>query len=162
MQIPQPVTDEVNRIVSIHWARDQSHSRIGAQLVREFLRRSALWAMAHGATFEWAFCDVAEQLHIELPYFDNVEQRIRESLSHSQIASSEVLRVCLLHIKWTAAEAIGLIEGNRVANPYELLIRLFELGMTFEIEKGFISVCGIGGIPIARPENHYSLQPVVT
>lgn len=113
-------------------------------------------------TFEWAFCDVAEQFHISLPYFDDIERRIREGLSGSHIASSDVLRVCLLYVKWTGAEVTGQIEAIGVANPYEPFIRLFELGMTFEIEKGFISVCGIGGIPIARPENHYSLRPVIT
>ncbi|BCK67961.1 hypothetical protein Srufu_019140 [Streptomyces libani subsp. rufus] len=82
------VTDSAHtmleRLRAVDWSDDSTafdHANSRALLMREYLRRSALWACAYGAEQSWPFFDIAEHVAAELETPPDVAAEVEEVLA---------------------------------------------------------------------------------
>jgi hypothetical protein len=116
------------------YARQASH----AALLKEFLRRMALWADALDRRDEWPLFDVAAVLYperfseaddLDLPqYAGAFRAALQAALNFADVAESPLVR------------------GYGLPDPYAPLVRLLERGATLTTEHGMV-YAGTAGMP---------------
>lgn len=148
------ISSAIERIRSIEWTIDGHHVRCSYALMHEYLCRSADWTKALGRSTNWPFFDVCD-------YFENVPALPRPvSDVVSQVVADAGVpwfyteKVCQWYIRWCIAESFAVSETLRLEAMYEPLMRLYERGMTFTVEKGFVSINGYGGKWIGSIEQY--------
>lgn len=74
----------LERLRAIDWSDDSKafeHANSRALLMREYLRRAALWARAYGAERSWPFFDIAEHVDAAVQTPPEVATNLAEILS---------------------------------------------------------------------------------
>ncbi|MFI6847133.1 hypothetical protein OG535_20295 [Kitasatospora sp. NBC_00085] len=105
-------------------------------LMREFLRRSALWAQQLGSD-AWPFFDVAALIDPSVRADSDVVERISRSCVQQQ---SAVQRSCEWALHFAALEEAGRVPFQ-LPNPFEPLVSLFENGGGFALDgTGMIDI----------------------
>lgn len=153
----QAMEQAFTRLLGINW-KESNYSRrtLYPHLLREWLRRSALWGKALDLITEWPWVDVAERVPGFTPHFaEEIERRITELNAQHSIGLYG-RRMCRLYVRWMVARAVDpeWISRYDLPAPYEPLIVMFEEGGTHVWqEAGFIEVCHVG-IPIRDWRNY--------
>jgi hypothetical protein len=146
----------VQRIQAIEWRQDDSRDRLHVQLMREYLRRAALWAQALGATEEWSFFDIARLVDADVRADDMTLRRVREHLEDRK-ASWWGQRIAEWALHFTALPAAP----SGLPNPYEPLIVMFDNGGDFTTETGIINIDYTLALPTRTWCDHLSDEPVI-
>ncbi|MGW0737017.1 hypothetical protein [Streptomyces sp. NPDC002851] len=161
------MTDEPSRAVlerlrSVHWddwdeAFDHPHSR--ALLMREYMRRAALWAQAYGAEDVWPFFDIAEYVDPTVQLDADVAAELEQFLS-SGIGRNSVKRTCQGAVRWAALRSTAKVDLPDLPDPYEPLLLMYERGGGFSIGE-FIDLNGVS-LPFWSLEASVTATPFLT
>jgi hypothetical protein len=143
------------RIEAIEWELDLTRARLHVQLVREYLRRMALWAQSLGVPQEWPFFDVANAVDPTVRADAETILRVREHLDAGK-ASWWGNKIS----EW-ALHFAALQPQRGLPDPYEPLLVLFDQGGDFSTESGFIDVDYQFGIHRGKLSDHLSDEPVI-
>jgi hypothetical protein len=127
-------------------------SRSRALLMREYLRRSALWARDLGAEQEWPFFDIANRLNSAVRADKLLVQDVERSLTGRSLWPS-VKDSCIYALHWAA-----LVDGRspdiaRFEHPFDPLLTLYSRGGGFTSEHGFLDLDGISVRLLTCAEN---------
>ncbi|MEU4178518.1 hypothetical protein [Streptomyces sp. NPDC026589] len=137
----------MERLCAVKWERDwgdvfgKAMSR--RLLMREYLRRSALWAQTYSAESAWPFFDITEYMDPEFKFSPDTAQELEEFLRARMSGD----------VKVTCRGTVRLAE-LRLHNPeigtddlpdlYEPLIRLYERGGEFMTDNfGALDLTGV-------------------
>ncbi|MFC6066967.1 hypothetical protein [Streptomyces ochraceiscleroticus] len=159
-QEPRVVLD---RIRGITWDDDFSvslgHARSRALLMREYLRRAALWAQAYGAEVAWPFFGVAEYAAPEFEPAPELATELEEYASH--LGTPSLRRVCRGAVRWAALRENepGSPELSELPDPYEPLLLMFGRG-GYSVEE-FIDLYGVL-IPHGSLNSNLRAEPFLT
>jgi hypothetical protein len=110
-----------------------AHTRARVALMREFLRRSALWSEALGVPAKWPLFDVAGEADPSAPQPEVPADLVARPLAPDVRATLPWM------LRW-AAHPPGSIAG--LPDPYEPLLLFYERGGGFTIEQGMLDVDG--------------------
>ncbi|MFJ9946057.1 hypothetical protein [Streptomyces erythrochromogenes] len=143
------------RLERADWIGSFDRTRSRVALMREFLRRSALWAEATGST-EWPFFDVAGRIDPSARIDDEVVKGIAERIGLQQ-------PVVLDAVTWALNFAIlsdVRSELPALPAPFEPLVLMFERGGTFSLDgSGHIEV-DMAAVPRGTPEQARERNPL--
>ncbi len=158
-ELPRTVLD---RLRSVSWYGDwevsTAHTRSRALLMREYMRRAALWAQACGAGAEWPFFDVTEFVDPTLSLDPDVEAELEEFLTRT-VPTPSTARTCRGAVRWAALVA-KRDDPAGLPDPYEPLLLMYERGGGYSIEE-FIDLYGVM-IPYGNFESNLQAEPFLT
>ncbi|MCX4745567.1 hypothetical protein OG455_08525 [Kitasatospora sp. NBC_01287] len=150
--------DRVRAVVWNDWDGAFEHTRSRAALMREYLRRAALWARWCGAEEAWPFLDLAERVDPGTRAAEDVVDELEEYLAE-QVGRHSIRETCRGAVQWAALRAGSHVELPDLPDPYEPLLLMYERGGGFHIEE-FIDLNGVM-VRLKRLEDHLSPEPVV-
>jgi hypothetical protein len=142
-----------DRLLALPWRRDESRLRSHAALVREYLRRAALWAAALDGTESWPFADLADRLGAE-PVPPDLLDRLNRGLE-SAGASPRARELSAYAVRWAGIPP-ALTAPYGLPDPYEPLVRLFERGGDLQAEHGFVYVFHVGVPAAVKGWRHFA------
>lgn len=132
----------VERIRRIDWDSDGSRMRSRVELMREYLRRSALWSQELGAT-GWPFFDAAAFLDPSV----HPEHDLADAISTDPdvIENGPLVRdTCLWSLRMAAVRSSG-VRLPGLPDMFEPLILMYERGGGFSVSSTkTIDVDGVG------------------
>ncbi|MGW6285494.1 hypothetical protein [Streptomyces sp. NPDC055107] len=162
----------VDRISAINWQEEELsfvHGPSRAKLMREYLRRAALWvqelekknpipAFGAGQPEGWPFIDIAYRIDSSVSPSAELAARLCDFLSEH--ASAPLTgRICRYALSWASLPDGVLSEFPDLPDPFEPLIILFERGGGFWIENGFIDFVGYR-VRLSCWQEHLDRQPL--
>jgi hypothetical protein len=144
----------VQRLGNVRFEESIKHNGSRLALMREFLRRSALWAQTLNCLELWPFFDIAAAA-------DPSAQLEEESVK--AVLAGLVGRGMRPHDKRFIRFMLNfttLREWPRgLPDPFEPLLAVYERGGSFGREAGSIRIGHIDGIPERNPEMHAGRAP---
>lgn len=147
------VSEMRDRLIAVDWRDRDDQTMPRVLLMREFLRRSSLWARELGAE-SWPFFDVAALVD---PGVRAPEQTVTEVVDSIPPQQSTIAHTC----RWSLHFAALLDTGRALPalpHPYTPLLRMYELGGGFLLDgTGFIQI-DTGSIPM-RQRDFWIDQP---
>ncbi|MEP6832318.1 MAG: hypothetical protein ABJB74_02945 [Gemmatimonas sp.] len=140
----------LERLLRIDWRADDARLRSHVVLMREYLRRAAVWAKTLDCTEHWPFVDFATYV---APAVRAPQELVHELNGHlgTKPLNALMRETCVYALHWAALrddDNATLVDKYSLADPYEPLIRLYERGGHFYTEHGFIYILHVG-IPAA-------------
>ncbi|GAA0990119.1 hypothetical protein GCM10009551_048160 [Nocardiopsis tropica] len=142
MSTTTAVSDLAVRIHAIDWDGDLEHTRSRVALMREYLRRSAVWTRALGAK-GWPFYDIAE---FAAPGVRAADEVVEGVLGSPVIVEQypTVGKSCVWALHMAAARDAGVSLPD-LPDPFEPLIRMYERGGGFSLSTtGTIDIDAAG------------------
>jgi hypothetical protein len=125
-----------DRIVAIDWSDNDEHTRERIKLMREYLRRSALWASRLDAQ-AWLFFNIAALIDPEVHAAEGLLEDVAEFVpSYPPVIADS----CRWALRFATLQDTG-IPLPALPDPFAPLIRFYELG------GGFLQD-GTGGLQI--------------
>ncbi|MER6997092.1 hypothetical protein [Streptomyces sp. NPDC000410] len=151
----------LERLRAVDWGDDfaaSDHSNSRALLMREYLRRAALWARAYGAEQSWPFFDIAEHVDAEIQASPEITAEVEEVLVG--LAPTSLQRTCRAAVRWAA-----LRDGHDdlpadLPDPYEPLLLMYERGGGYFLEE-YLDLNGVM-IRLGNVESNASATPFLT
>ncbi|MER7850699.1 hypothetical protein ABTZ03_43000 [Kitasatospora sp. NPDC096077] len=125
-----------DRLANVDWDPVETDPRLRISLMKEFLRRSALWAHQLGSD-TWPFFDVAALIDPSV----RADHKLVELVSKScALQSAAVQQSCMGALHFAALQESGRATP-RLPDPYEPIVFLFENGGGFTLDgTGMIDV----------------------
>ncbi|MEV2260702.1 hypothetical protein OG473_26265 [Streptomyces anulatus] len=160
----QAASEAMERLCAVKWERDwgdvfgKSMSR--RLLMREYLRRSALWAQAYSAESAWPFFDVTGYMDPEFKLSPNTAHKLEEFLrarmsEDVKVTCRGAVRLAELRLHNHAIRTLDL------PDLYEPLIRLYERGGEFMVDNvGALDLTGVS-FPPGSLQGNASYTPIV-
>ncbi|MCF3180791.1 hypothetical protein IPZ70_12735 [Streptomyces polychromogenes] len=164
----------VGRITAIDWravGESFEHGTSCARLMREYLRRAALWVQKLQKVHPGPFFDVSQS--DRRPFFDiakyvdpsvHADDELVEELDGflSEYSSSLLTgRICRAALNWASLTDESLAGFGDLPDPFEPLLLVFERGGAFWIENGFIDFVASRVRP-ATWEDHLATEPMAS
>ncbi|MFI1253964.1 hypothetical protein ACH4U6_09195 [Streptomyces netropsis] len=161
------MTDEVARVLlerlrAIDWEDDDApydHAKSRAALLREHLRRTALWAQAFEAELSWPYLDLAELIDPSVRLDEDVRAELKEYLDE-EVGWPQVEATIVGAVHWAVFRANSQVALPDLDDPYEPLLIMYERGGAFSIESNFIDLNG-ETLRVKPLREHASSEPVV-
>ncbi|MFF4602606.1 hypothetical protein ACFY12_07605 [Streptomyces sp. NPDC001339] len=151
----------LEQLRAIDWANDlaaSDHANSRALLMREYLRRAALWACAYGAEQSWPFFDIAEHVDAEIQTPLDVAAEAEEVLTG--LAPASLKRTCRAAIRWAVlCDARDDVPAD-LPDPYEPLLLMYERGGGYFLQE-YLDLNGVM-ILLGSVESNASATPFVT
>jgi len=152
----------LGRLRAITWndedaAFDHTSSRVA--LLREYLRRAALWARAYQADGAWPFFDIAERVDPAIRAQAEVVAEL-DGYIWDNVGLPSIERTCRGAVHWAAFRAQARVELPGADDPYEPLLLMYERGGGFSTESNSFDLTGIM-LPTRPLEDYLSTEPVV-
>lgn len=127
----------VERLMAINWADQKAamsclYSR--AALMREYFRRSALWADRYQAVKEWPFFDIAAYVDPAVRVPEALMDRFEDFLNR-HVGLPVAYDMCKAAVQWSALLERSEVPRPPLEDPFEPLILLFERGGGFATEN---------------------------
>ncbi len=148
----------VDRLVAVEWDDDMAYARqrSRARLVREFLRRTALWARELGAEDGWPYSDLAGALEPELTVDPNQLARLEIDPATCGDFPIEPDLGALI-VRWAALGELPRQRYPHLDDPYEPLLSLFDRGGSCRKLAGWIEM-GYGEFPVGTLDDRASVR----
>ncbi|MFJ8844240.1 hypothetical protein ACIRFF_15205 [Streptomyces cyaneofuscatus] len=150
-----------DRLGAIDWDDDGAafrHAHSRALLMREYLRRAALWAKAYGAEESWPFFDIAERLDAANTTPPDVAAELEQLLQ--SLAPASLRTTCRGAVRWPALLAAHCVLPAELPDPYEPLLLMYERGGGYHLGE-YLDLNGVM-IPLGDMESNASAAPFVT
>lgn len=151
----------LERLRAIDWADDfaaSDHANSRALLMREYLRRAALWARACRAEQSWPFFDIAEHVDAELETPPDVAAEVEEVLAG--LAPTSLKRTCRAALRWATLRDTRDDLPADLPDPYEPLLLMYERGGGYFLEE-YLDLNGVM-IRLGNVESNASVTPFLT
>ncbi|MFI8459440.1 hypothetical protein [Kitasatospora sp. NPDC085464] len=152
----------VERLKRIHWtahkeALEKSFSR--AALMKEYMRRTALWLDVYGDTKYWPIFDLAAVVAPDVRADPAVVAEVEEFVD---AASSRwyAVETSVAAVHWAALSDAPGLNLPPLPDPFEPLIRVYERGGLFSFANGFVDF-DTSMVPCRDWRSHLSTTPVV-
>ncbi|WP_435242956.1 hypothetical protein [Streptomyces cucumeris] len=133
----------LERLRAIDWSNDAEafdNANSRALLMREYLRRTALWAQAYDVGDTWPFCDVAEHVAPEVQLAPELTTELDEVLVG--VMPFSLQRMCRAAVRWAAVRQAEIDLPKALPDePYEPLLLMCERGGGYFIEE-FVDLNG--------------------
>jgi hypothetical protein len=113
-------------------------------LLRDYLKRAALWAEALHRPDAWPIFDIAALVAPELRAADEDVERLSRSLAHQ---TGPVLRSLIAAVHWQEVKSSPQRAVYRLPDPFEPLVALYEKGGGFRPESG--QLYDLGGVAVS-------------
>ncbi|MFJ2896717.1 hypothetical protein ACIO87_17755 [Streptomyces sp. NPDC087218] len=159
----EPPHAVLERLRAVDWYGDwdtaSSHSRSRALLMREYMRRAALWAQAYGAQEEWPFFDVTGVIDPAFRPAPEVEAELEDYVARN-VGTPSTARTCRGAVRWAALRERGGVALPDLPDPYEPLLLMYGRGGGYSIEE-FIDLYG-AMIPYGNFESNLNAEPFLT
>ncbi|ATZ25232.1 hypothetical protein SLAV_16910 [Streptomyces lavendulae subsp. lavendulae] len=165
----------VQRISSIDWRAAEEgfeHGTSSARLMREHLRRMAVWvrelqkAQPAAPFFDvaqsdrWPFFDLAR--YVEPSARPDSEPAAALGAFLSEHASSPLTgRTCRAALTWASLSPRSLAGFDGLPDPFEPLLLVFERSGAFWIENGFIDFVA-SRVRLGSWEDHVAAEPLLS
>ncbi|MDG9683406.1 hypothetical protein QC334_11770 [Streptomyces sp. DH18] len=162
----------VDRISAINWQEEElsfTHGPSRAKLMREYLRRAALWVQelekknlippfGAGQPEDWPFVDIAHRIDSSVSPNAEISARLNDFLSEH---ASALLtgKICRFALNWASLPDEALSKFPDLPDPFEPLINLFERGGGFWVENGFIDFVAYR-VRLSGWQEHIDRQPL--
>lgn len=142
------ITDTaLERILAIKWEPDDSRVNSHIALLREYLRRAALWAKALDCTDEWPFFDVAAHIcPLECADDTNVKLLKTHFTETPFYVAGMIEKTCEWFLHWDRVKNLPKVSEFTLPELYEPLIIMYERGGIFSMEHGFFDFA-VGSFP---------------
>jgi hypothetical protein len=130
------------RLSAVDWrgeAFDRRRSRVA--LMREYMRRAALWARELDAASDWPFFDIATLIAPDLKPPQELAEEM-EALIYESVGWPTVRTCCWAAFRWAVLLDSGHPIPAGLPDPYEPLLLMFERGGGFYTEHVFIELDG--------------------
>ena len=150
-----------DRLGAIDWDDDGAafrHAHSRALLMREYLRRAALWAQVCGAEESWPFFDIAERLDAAITTPPDVAAELEQLLQ--SLAPASLRTTCRGAVRWPALLAAHHGLQADLPDPYEPLLLMYERGGCYHLGE-YLDLNGVM-IPLGDMESNASAAPFVT
>lgn len=152
----------LERLCAVDWSDDSAayeHANSRALLMREYLRRTALWARAYNAEKWWPFCDIAEHVAPEVRTPSDVAGELEEALAG--LAPSSLKKTCRGAVRWAVLRSTaGELPPDLPDDPYEPLLLMYERGGGYFVEE-FLDLNGVM-LRLGTVESNLSAIPFLT
>jgi hypothetical protein len=129
----------VDRLTAIDWADyaagDKNAAASRTLLLREFLRRAALWVEYLSGSERWPFFDIAERVDSSVRADPGLLKRLDE-FTNGKVPEFIARRMCRAAVHWTELRESIEVTLPDLPNPYEPLVVLYERGGVFFVENG--------------------------
>ncbi|MFD9873661.1 hypothetical protein [[Kitasatospora] papulosa] len=157
----KPSRTVLARLRAINWdddsaAFDHPHSR--ALLMREYLRRAALWAKAYDAEPAWPFFDIAEHIDASITTPPDIADELEEILE--ELAPASLRTTCRGAVRWAVLREARSDLPMDLPDPYEPLLAMYERGGGYYLEE-YLDLTGVM-IPLRDLESNASAAPFLT
>lgn len=146
----------LERLRAADWAGDWNsvcrRARSRRLLMREYLRRAALWAQAYASEAAWPFFDVTDYVDLNLCLPSELATELDGLLS--SIASYSIQKTCLgaVRLAWLRDQKSATLPD--LADLYEPLILFYERGGEFLSDNaGFLELTGVAIKPLSLRDN---------
>ncbi|WP_189038619.1 hypothetical protein [Streptomyces daqingensis] len=126
----------LERLRAVGWRDDSEafdHANSRALLMREYLRRAALWAQAYGAEGVWPFFDIAEHVDSSVETPAEVAAELEELMSG--LAPASLKASCRAAVRWAALRDAHREPPSGLPDPYEPLLLFYERGGGWFLEE---------------------------
>ncbi|MEV4877215.1 hypothetical protein [Streptomyces cyaneofuscatus] len=150
-----------DRLRAIDWGDDGAafrHAHSRALLMREYLRRAALWAQEYGAELSWPFFDIAEHVDAAITTPPDVAAELEKLLQ--SLAPASLRTTCRGAVRWPALLAAHRGLPADLPDPYEPLLLMYERGGGYHLGE-YLDLNGVM-IPLGDMESNASAAPFVT
>ncbi|MFJ8473079.1 hypothetical protein [Kitasatospora sp. NPDC094011] len=127
--------------------------------MREYLRRSALWADAFGAEKLWPFLDIGRQIDPTVRAAPDVTADL-DTFIDDTIGRRTLEETCRGAVHWPAFHRGTSLALPDLPEPYEPLLLMFERGGGFYVEE-MIDLNG-AAVPLGKLSDHLSHTPAVS
>ncbi|MFI0910001.1 hypothetical protein [Streptomyces abikoensis] len=152
----------LERLRAIDWEDEDApydHAESRAALLREHLRRTALWARVFGAELSWPYIDLAELIDPTVRAGNEVLAELRDYLDE-EVGWPQVEATLVAAVHWAAFRSGTQVALPDLDDPYEPLLLMYERGGGFTIESGFIDLNGVE-VRVKPLPAYASEEPVV-
>ncbi|NED04744.1 hypothetical protein G3I55_24120 [Streptomyces sp. SID6648] len=156
-------SDVLERLCAVEWIGEWSDTFAKSMsrrlLMREYLRRAALWAQKHCAESAWPFFDITEYIDSEFKLSPSLSCKLEEFLRGQP---SEVKATCrgAVHLAELLAQNPEIV-AHDLPDLYEPLIRLYERGGEFiKDNSGALDLTGVSFRSGRLQDNAYNTQVV--
>jgi hypothetical protein len=149
------------RLLAVDWKSTQAfeHRRSRVKLMKEYVRRAALWARELGGGKPWPFFDIAALIAPDVHPPQEMADQL-EVLIYDRIGRLWTQDCCRAALRWAALLDSGSPIPAGLPDPYEPLLLMFERGGGFITEHGFIDVDG-AAVPRLTMADYLSDEPVL-
>lgn len=150
----------VERLLAVRWDDDAAYAqrRSRGRLTREFLRRTAQWALAVGAREGWPFSDLASAVDPAVEVDPALLARLESDPSAAGAFPVRPVHGALI-VRWAALGALPRQRFPELDDPYEPLLALFDRGGGLMPYNGFIEL-GYGSYALRSLEERAGLEQV--
>ncbi|MCX4677090.1 hypothetical protein OG413_17575 [Streptomyces sp. NBC_01433] len=157
----EPSRAVLDRLRAMDWADDSAafgHTHSRALLMREYLRRAALWALAYEAERSWPFLDIAEHVDAGIVASPDVSDEVEELLK--DLAPASLRTTCRGAVRWAALRDVHHALPTDPPDPYEPPLLMYERGGGYYLEE-YLDLNGVM-IPLRDVESNASATPFLT
>ncbi|MEU4606018.1 hypothetical protein AB0F43_23780 [Kribbella sp. NPDC023972] len=150
----------VDRLLAVRWDESaaRAHRRSRGRLTREFLRRTAQWALAVGAEEGWPFSDLAGALDREVAVDPALLAKLE--IDGATVGGFPIRPAhAAVIVRWAALGDLPRQRFPELDDPYEPLVTMVGRGGGYSVAKGFIEL-GYGSFPIGSVAERAALEPV--
>ncbi|MCP9207053.1 hypothetical protein [Streptomyces cucumeris] len=151
----------LERLRAIDWSDDSAafdHANSRALLMREYLRRTALWAQAYDVEDTWPFFDVAEHVAPQVQLAPELTAELDEVLTG--VMPSSLKRMCRAAVRWAVVRQSGIdLPKGLPDEPYEPLLLMCERGGGYFVEE-FVDLNG-AMIQLGSVERNLAATPFI-
>ncbi|MFF2143326.1 hypothetical protein [Kitasatospora sp. NPDC058190] len=154
----------VDRLKAIEWmayqeGQEKAFSR--AALMKEYLRRAALWLDSYGDTDEWPFFDLAAIVAPAVRADPAMVSDVEDFVEDASAGSWHAIECSAAAVQWAALRDASGPVLPPLPDPFEPLLRLYERGGAgFSYANGFLDF-GMLMVKRGNWRSHLSPDPVV-
>ncbi|MET8183176.1 hypothetical protein [Streptomyces sp. NPDC005336] len=152
----------VKRMLAVAWTdwdTADHHAVSRSRLMREYLRRSALWAQALGGADAWPIFDIAARVDPSVRADAKLVEQL-EGFLEDHVPGLATRAACLAALHWAALRETLYTPPTDLDDPFDPLLMLFERGGGFFIDKGVIDFLFVR-VRVGKWQDHVSTEPVV-
>ncbi|GAA3001120.1 hypothetical protein GCM10020229_11720 [Kitasatospora albolonga] len=144
----------------VAWEPAFEHAESRARLLREYLRRAALWAEALGGAPSWPFFDIAGLVHPEGEIEPELTTKLEE-LIEEKVPGVTAPDACRSAVRWASLPEAEQLRFPQLPDPFEPLIRMFERGGGVSLENGMVDFVTTR-VRIRDWQSNIASEPVVS
>ncbi|MDI1464844.1 hypothetical protein QEZ54_28125 [Catellatospora sp. KI3] len=135
MTVSEPVRRIGARLEAVVWGENFVTVPSRQRLMKEYLRRAALWANEYGVEERWPFFDIAECVDPA----SAVDQEFLEQLM-KRLEDREIIGPHHWYVAYMLRFAALTVALPDLADPFEPMLRCYERGGAFGLEGGAVLI----------------------